>query len=853
MIMVNRLRADAAAHPLTIDPAGPRFSWQVTSDRPGTQQVEAVVELALDAVELAGSQALWSSGPITDGACAGVTYDGPALDPLTRYRWRVSVTDEQGAQTQSDWTWFETTLTEADWHCPWIGAGTGPEPAPVLRRTVSLSSAPVRARLDVAALGIGNCQINGRPVSEDRIGPGQTNYNATVLFTSHDVAELLTAGENTLTVELGRGFYDLATPNIWRWHAAPWRAERVLRYRLAITAADGTTKIITSDTDWEWAASATRSDSMYEGETFDAGHVPTAWLPAKVLPGPRGTLTPASQDPVRVVAEHEPQWKKQDDRWLLDFGVTTAGWVKIITSEPAGTKIIIRYGEELDAEGHLSLSSEHVFTDRFQTDELITGDQTDTWESRFSYKGYRFVEVSGVSGPETTKIIGCTAQADVATVAEFATGQPVLQWIHDAMLATVRNNLHHIPTDTPMYEKNGWTGDAQVAAPTMLAQLDLERFLGKWLGDLADSQRPTGQLPVIAPTPDWGYVELAPAPEWTTVYPFLLHQLITTYDADHLLDLHRATVLRYLDWELDRIDADGLAVGVLGDYLALGFGGPPAEDIRLVATAYLIRALRLTAELIMEADQVTADHYLTTADSLTTALNRVFFDHDRGHFVTATDSEYRQTNNVIPLAFDLVPAEHIDSVLASIVTDVASRDDHLNTGALGTSQLLRVLSRFGHADLALRIATQTTAPSWGAWAESGETTMREMWNSYSRSHDHYFMGTGAQWLYETVAGVTRTGPGWRSFTVRPLLTEHLDGARYRLETVRGFVGADWRRDSSGVSLSVEVPVGSVADVSLPGPYAPLTVAGADSALTTVDGDVTRLPSGRWQLHAAILS
>jgi alpha-L-rhamnosidase len=401
-----------------------------------------------------------------------------------------------------------------------------------------------------------------------------------------------------------------------------------------------------------------------------------------------------------------------------------------------------------------------------------------------------------------------------------------------------------------MFEKNGWTGDAQLGTPVMAYALGMQRFFTKWLGDLADSQDEAGQLPVIVPSGGWGYQELAPSPEWTTVYPYLLREMYRVYGDDRLAAEHWPTLVRYLDWELARL-RDGLAVTALGDWVPPGYeGGIPPEDTRLTATAYLHRALIVTAELgdLLRHDDVAA-RYRQAAAGLRDALNAAFLRD--GAYRTDKDPGYRQTSNAIPLAFGLVPPESVATVVDSLVADVRARGNHLNTGALGTSVLLPVLTAHGHADVAHAIATQRTYPSWGYWFDNGADTMWEMWPADSRSRDHYFLGTVVRWLYENVAGLRPGDAGYERFVVRPDATVGVSWARTSIDTVRGRAAVGWSLTGSSITVDVTVPFGATAEVHVPA-AGPVTAPPAARLVRTEPGfAVHEAPGGRWRFTGSV--
>ncbi|MFD9076658.1 family 78 glycoside hydrolase catalytic domain, partial [Streptomyces lasiicapitis] len=490
---------------------------------------------------------------------------------------------------------------------------------------------------------------------------------------------------------------------------------------------------------------------------------------------------------------------------------------------------------------------------RVQTDEYICagGPSEEVWEPKFAYKGFRYVQISGLPRkPVPDEVLGRLVHNPVADTGSFRCSEPFYERLETAMRRTVLNNLHGIPTDTPMYEKNGWTGDAQLGGPVMMYAFGMHRFLGKWLGDLRDSQNGEGRLPVIVPSGGWGYRELAPSPEWTTVYPFLVREMYRVYGDERVVHDHLPTLARYLDWELARLE-DGLAVTALGDWLPPGHpGGIPPEDTRLTATAYLHRALTDTAEMAaLVGDDALRKRYLTAADSLKKAFNDTFLGPE-GHYRTAKDPDYRQTSNCIPLAFGLVPPGARATVTASLLSDIAERGNHLNTGALGTSVLLRALSAAGHSDVAHAVATQRTYPSWGYWFDHGADTMWEMWELGSRSRDHYFLGTVVQWLYENVAGLRPGDAGYRTFTVRPDARDGVDWARTELRTVRGPAAVSWSRVDKAVRLTVRVPVGSTAEVHVPAAARDRAQAPRGVEFVRVEPGfvVFRAPHGEWDFR-----
>lgn len=643
-------------------------------------------------------------------------------------------------------------------------------------------------------------RINGAPIAQGALEPAISDPRRVVWYSRLDVAALLRRGVNTLEVTLGAGFHAMTTPNAWRWEQAPWRGPRML---IAALLADGE-PVAVSDAGWCWGEGPVRFDSMYEGQTFDA-HLTGAPVAAPVVVAepPGGRLAERRHEPVVPDDPITPSWRPCARGWLGDAGRVLAGVARYRLELAEGQRLRVRFGETLDADGELVCANEHVYTGRFQTDEILGAGGPVHWFPEFAYQGFRYLEVEGLSRrPDPGEIVAVPLVQQVRPAATFDCDVPLFNELVELTRRTALNNLHHIPTDTPCYEKNGWTGDVLVSLDTLTGLFDLHRLLVKWLEDIVSTQRPDGSLSVIAPSPGWGYGdgECAPAPEWTCVLPALLVHLVDVHGDRAPAREHWQACRRYLDHELSRLD-DGLARSELGDYLAPGYPlGPPPEDSRLSASCFLFRALGQGARLAgMNADDGAAQRFGHAATSLRTRINDVFLDRVAGCYRTRCDPPgerdggYRQTSNLMPVAFGIVPQELRDRVVDSIVADVAARGHHLNTGHIGTSLLLNVLTDAGRAEEAFAVATGTDEPSWGYWLELGATSMWERWDAGARSHDHFFLATVTDWILTRVAGVRRISDDWSRVRVTPGLVPGVDRAASTRHTPLGDLVVEWRR------------------------------------------------------------
>ncbi|TDE35774.1 family 78 glycoside hydrolase catalytic domain [Actinomadura sp. 6K520] len=786
--------------------------------------------------------------------------------------WRAAGFDDVG--------WAKAKVLTAWGGAPW--GEVRPEkptlPEPLLRRDFTVPGKKVaKARLYAAAAGYVELSLNGRRVGDEVLQPGFVRYDKRVQYVTRDVTRMLRQGDNVIGARLGRGFYGMTQENVWKWHDTPWTAEPRLLAQLIVTYHDGTTSTVATDGRWRHAEGPVRYDSLYGGETYDAreekpgwdrpGFDASAWKQAATLGAPAAAVVPEEHEPIRVTRTLRPVAVTNPKPGVHVFKMphNTAGWARLRVRGPEGTKISLKYGERLHSDGTVQAGNGLV-TGRFQTDEYILAGRgrTETWESRYSYKGFQYVQVTGWPGepPAVGDLDGREVHSDLRSAGAFRSSNPLFNTVEKITRQTVLNNWHGIPTDTPMYEKNGWTGDAQLMAEMEMDRYDLRRLFAKWMTDHRDSQGPGGLVPAIVPDNGWGLGSYGQAPPWHASFTEIPWQMYRRYGDRDVLSANYPAMSAYLDGWLGRADGEGLYPSSLNDYLAPGYGGNTPEDARLHGTAYTYSNTLIVAnvaEVLGRADD--AGRYRATAARIRDAFNKAFLRGDA--YVTSTDPGYRQTSALIALALGLVPQESQKAVTDRLVRDVEERGDHLNTGALGTKYLLTELTARGHGDLAYRVADQRTYPSWGYWVDNGATTLWERWDLDARSRGHVFLGGAVgEWYTEDLAGIEPAAPGFDRVRIAPQPLGDLTSVNASTPTPHGPVSVRWKRSGSGFALDVTVPVGATAEIELPA-AAVERVTESGRAVTSAEGvrvtgagqgangDVVRLEaaSGTYRFHA----
>jgi len=748
-------------------------------------------------------------------------------------------------------------------------------PAPLVRRGFTLPAKRiVRARLYVAGAGWPKVSLNGHTIGASAMASGYTAYDKHVLYQTYDVTGSLHAGANAIGAELGRGWYGLTDPDEWYWQSAPWHGEPAIRAQLEVVFADGTHRRIATDPSWKTVSGPTLGDSVYRGERYDARLRPTGWdLPgyadrqwasARSVSGPAGALVAANIEPIAPVASISPVSIKEvsPGSWVFDFGRIIAGWTALDTSGPRGRTVSIVMGERIGADG-LVIPAAGLIDAQLQTDRYtLAGTGREHWEPSFGYRGFRYAQVDGLAvAPGTATLTARVAHSAVARTGSFTTSDPLLVKIDAAAIATIQNNMFGFQTDTPTYEKNGWTGDAQASAGAAARSLDVARVWTKWLADFRDAQSPAGEIPEIVPaTPFYGYDKTpgwnmiwGPTPPWDAATMILPWELYTSYDDTRILARMHDAQKRLVDYtggwfKPPAYKREGFELSEWSSPGPADFANARGGGVDAVASAYYF----LEADLLAKSSAVigeTSDaaRYAKLAADIRDAYNGRYWDADH-HWYRTVDARGvggapTQIQNVLPLAFGMVPDGAEQAVADTIAGDA---DKHgLTTGVYATRYLLEILSDHGHADLAYRIATRTDEPSWGWWIKNGHGSMFESWSLESRSRDHHYFGSIADWMRQRLAGLRPGQPGYATILIRPEIPAGLASASATMETIRGRAASGWTVDHDRLTLTAEVPPNTAGEIWVPLRFGPVRKAapGARLIRSTADAAIYAVAPG----------
>ena len=829
-VQVTDLRCEYLADPLGIDVVQPRLSWKLAAQQRGQKETAYQVLVASDEKTLRKNRGdLWDTGKVASDQSIHVVYAGRPLSSRTRCYWKVRVWGKDGKASAFSKTavWAMGPLTPEDWTAKWIGApgsdeDKGPRPAPLFRRTFTLDKQPVRARLYICGLGYYELHLNGAKVGDHVLDPAFTRYDRRALYVTYDVTDRLKKGPNALGVILGNGWYNMHTRCVWDFDKAPWRDRPTLRCQLEVTFEDGSKQMVASDATWRVSTGPIVFDSIRNGETYDArlekagwdttDYSDINWPAAQIDAGPKGELKAQMMPPVKVTGTRKMAkvTEPKPGVHVFDTGQNMTGWARLKVSGPAGTEIMMKYGERLNPDGTLDQKEigQHIKTGKPQTDTyILKGEGTEVWEPRFAYYGFQYVEVTGLPGQATLD----TLEARVVHTAfdragTFECSNDLFNRIQHNTLWSYVSNFVGYPTDCPHREKNGWTGDAHLAAETGLYNFDSAPGYTKWLNDLKDEQRPSGELPGIVPTSGWGY-QWGNGPAWDSAYvliPWYLYQ----YRGDtRALAEHYDRLKRYVDYLTTKANNHIVAIG-LGDWVPAKSTTPE----KVTSTGYYYRDVLIVskaAALLGKTED--AKKYGDLASSIREAFNQEFYDPQTGLYANGT-----QTAMSCALYHGLVPPQEHDKVMGKLVEMIQKNDGHLDAGILGTKYLIDSLTTNGRADLVYGMATKTDYPSWGRWLEQGATTLWEQWDG-GASRNHIMFGHISAWFYQTLGGIMPDpeAPGFKHIIIKPQLLGDTKWVRAEHESMYGTIRSAWEIQGDKFSLKLTIPVNTTATVYVP--------------------------------------
>lgn len=837
---IERIRCEYLKNPLGIDVATPRFTWEISADHNGKQTACRLNVATSPQLLKCGKADIWKSGRVNTDI-SRMVYQGPALQAHTRYYWQVEVWSN-GRKLTSEVASFETAkLSITDWHdAKWISDTFDKEfrKAPLLRKSISLEEKNIKnARLYVSGVGYYEFFINGAHVSDRKLEPGYTHFDKRVLYSTYDVTSMLQHGENVLAAELGNGWLNIQSLSVWEFEKARWRMRPRMIAELRITYNDGTVQTIPTDRTWKTNSGACSFNNLYSGEVYDArlvhkgwttpGFDDKKWMPAIEVEAPAKILTSQQMPPIRVVREVKPvSMRKIDDyTYMYDMGENMTGVCRIQVQGPTGTCVTLAHGELIHDDGTLNQGNIEIYFkreknglpqhvdpfERIQTDTyFLSGNGMETYEPRFTYHGFRYVEVTSTRPLTLTQesLTGLCMHTDVESVGNFACSNEILNKLVEASCNSYLGNLFSIPTDCPQREKNGWTADGYVGMDYGLLFYDGITVYEKWMNDFIDNQRERGDLSGIIPSSGWGYADWI-GPVWDAALFIIPNNLYKYYGDTRAIEKMWNTCVRYLQY-LETREKDGKLTYGIGDWVFY----KAKTDTHFTSTAFYWLDNVLMAKF---ADLTGHDgtKYRAKADNLKELINNEWFDAEKKMYANGT-----QAAQSVGLALGLVPEEHAQAVADNLVRMIRDNGHQLDFGMLGSKFVPAMLVKYGYADDAYKMIIRPEAPSWANWIHRGLTTLPETWvldkDFKDASLNHAFLGDISAWMMNSLAGINPNPkkPGFAGIIIRPQFIKGISWAKGEYRSVRGLIRSEWKREGNQIELNIIIPANTEAELQL---------------------------------------
>ncbi len=838
---VRQLICEYKTNPIGIDVVNPRLSWQLVSTEKEVVQTAYEVRVAESVAKLNSNQLVWTSGKVNSSQSVSVVYGGPALVSMQQLYWQVRVWDSKNKATgwSEPASWEMGILKPTEWKASWISFSAekevnGSKPAQYFRKEFATAKKVKSARVYATALGLYQLYINGAKVSSDLFTPGWTSYKKRLQYQTYDVTSML-KGQNAIGVLLADGWYrgNIGFSNQHNYYGS----KLAMLLQLKITYTDGTNEIIGSDSSWKVTTNGPIVESdIYNGELYDArlelkgwdqtGYDMTKWDNPTAFSQTNDILIAPQGVPVKAIEEIKPikLLVTPKGETVFDMGQNMVGWVRLKVSGEKGSKVTLKFAEVLDKAGNF-------YTDNLRAAKatdvyLLKGEGTEIYEPHFTFHGFRFVKVEGITTtPTLDQITGVVIHSDMKPTGTFSSSDTLINQLQHNIQWGQKGNFLDVPTDCPQRdERLGWTGDAQVFSMTAAFNFDVAAFYTKWLGDITADQLPNGRVPHVVPDVLNGE---GGSTAWADVSVIVPWTVYLSYGDVRILEKQYPSMKAWVGYMTSRAGAHHLWIGDghFGDWLAFAttnsdYPGATTEK-DLIATAYYCYSTTLLSKIASIIGQKEdAEKYQKLASDIKIAFNQEFVTPN-GRLVSHTQTAY-----ALALAFDLLPENLVPKAAEYFANDV-QKFGHLTTGFVGTPLLCKTLSAIGRDDLAFMLLNNKNYPSWLYPVLQGATTIWERWDGQKpdgtfqdvgmNSFNHYAYGAIGEWLYRHVAGIDidTNHPGYKHILLAPHPGGGLKNANAEIVTLYGKVGSSWKFENDDFVYEVVIPANTSATVTLP--------------------------------------
>jgi alpha-L-rhamnosidase len=848
-VRITRLKVENKTLPWGVDLLRPRFSWNMESEIRGIRQTAWQIGVASSPEKLQrGDYDLWNSGQVVSDNSTEIRYNGQPLQSNRTCYWQVTVWDNNGRKHTSEPAFWHTGLFQPkDWKAEWIGLDRAVgEDAPgtpgrrlsarYLRHEFSLKKEIRNATAFICGLGLFELYLNGKKVGDQVLAPALSEYDKRCYYMTFDVTGMLRNGENAAGIILGNGRFFAPRSNI----PTPTRSYGFPRaiFQIIVRYEDNTCDTVFTDTSWKVSAGGPiRANNEYDGEYYDArkempgwsrpGFNDSKWRQADRMQQPCRQLQAQPNEPIRVMDTLRPVSVREihPGTFIYDMGQNMVGWVQLHATGRRGKKITLRFAERLTPSGDLFL--DNIRTAKVTDTYILKGGGEEVWQPRFTYHGFRYVEVKGYPGrPALTALRGMVVHDALETTGTFSCSDTLVNSIYRNAFWGIRGNYRSIPTDCPQRdERQGWLGDRSAECTGESYLFNIVNLYEKWLRDIEDAQRVDGSIPDVAPSYWPLYNDNT---TWPGTFLFAAEMLYRQYGDLSAIREHYPAMQKWIRHMRQYVKEGIMTRDTYGDWCV------PPEDLKLIhsndarritpadyiGTAYFYKELSMMARFAhLLGKEEDARSYRQQARLMKNAFNRHFLDKN-----TLRYSNNSVTVNILALAFGLVPDNYRQQITDNLLQKILGEfDGHVGNGIIGGQWLMRTLTETGHTDVAWLLATRDTYPGWGYMVRQGATTIWELWNGDHgdpgmNSGNHVMLlGDLIIWFYEDLAGIRPDPdkPGFKHILMKPVIPGGLSHVEASFRSPYGLIESQWTTDANGFHWKVSLPANTSATLYIP--------------------------------------
>jgi alpha-L-rhamnosidase len=858
-ISVASIECENKTNPLGVPLKDFRFGWELNSKERGQYQTaRQIVVSSKKEFHESGNHNIWNSGIVQSSQNVFVPYGGIELQPAQTYFWRVKVWDKNNKESQ----WSETgkfvtgLFRQSDWgNAMWIGYEDLPDSLlvtpgvhgrgdnlgnkgvhrpviPLFRKEFRIEKEVTNALLFISGLGHYEVSINGTKIGDNFLAPGWTYYDKTCLYNTYDVTENLITGKNAIGVIVGNGFHNVNRER-YRKLVIAFGAPKTIS-KLKITYTDGSVETLVSGPDWKTSPSPITFTSIYGGEDYDAQleqkgwDMPrfddSKWKNAIPVKKPKGVLVPEIDYPLQVkeIFKVKKIFEPAPGIYLYDFGQNASGIVELKIKGKKGQKVKLTPGELIDEQ---KLVNQKASGGPYYFTYTLNGDGEEVWRPRFTYYGFRYVQVEGAASDtvktstDTPKILSLKflhTRNSTAEVGHFECSNELFNNIYSLINWAIKSNLQSVVTDCPHREKLGWMEQTYLMGGSIHYNFDIYNLYKKLVFDMMDAQTNDGLVPDIAPEYVVFEGGFRDSPEWGSAAVILPCLIYKWYGDKSVMEKVWPMMKKYVEYLGSKSNNHILSHG-LGDWYDLGPKFPGQAQLtpkELTATAiyyYDVKLLSQMAKILKNDDE--AKRFSKLAEEIKDAFNKKFFNQETKVYSTSS-----QTAMAMPLCVGLVEEKYREEVFENLVSSINQSGKALTAGDVGFHFLVKALQEGGASQLIYEMNYRNDVPGYGFQLKKGATALTESWAALKEaSNNHLMLGHIMEWFYSGLAGIRQSedSEAYRKIIIEPHYVGDIQWVRAHYNSPNGRLLSEWQIKSDKVTLNIQVPVNSKAEVHIP--------------------------------------